>query len=179
MMKRLREIDKRVHVLIGLLVIGLAAGIVISIATAKTLAYTDSAEFCKSCHIMTNVYDSFKDSTHAELACADCHLPHDSLVSKYTFKAKSGIGHVYYNTLGAEKIPEVLHPTEGSKEAINGNCKSCHKSTLENISHDAKESCTSCHQSVPHGKGFKNEDFYKPAKPGELLENKEGTMNNG
>lgn len=174
MLKKLLAIDKRLLLLVGLFV-----GIIISVVTAKGLAYTDSAEFCKSCHIMNNVYDSFVDSTHAELACADCHLPHDSLVSKYTFKAKSGIGHVYYNTLGAEKIPGVLHPTEGSKEAINSNCMSCHKSTLDNVSHDAKETCTECHQSVPHGKGFKTEDFYKAPKPGELLEDKGGTMNNG
>lgn len=174
MLKKLLAIDKRLLLLMGLFV-----GIVISTVTVKTLAYTDSPEFCASCHIMTDVYVSFTDSTHAELACGDCHLPHDSLVNKYTFKAKSGIGHVYYNTLGAEKIPGVLHPTEGSKEAINHNCMSCHKSTLDNVSHDAKESCTSCHQYVPHGKGFKNEDFYKSPKPGELLENKGGTMNNG
>jgi cytochrome c nitrite reductase small subunit len=174
MLKKLLAIDKRLLLLMGLFV-----GIIISVVTVKGLAYTDSAEFCKSCHIMNNVYDSFVDSTHAELACADCHLPHDSLVSKYTFKAKSGLGHVYFNTLGEEDIPGVLHPTDGSKKAINHNCMSCHKSTLDNVSHDAKETCTECHQSVPHGKGFKTEDFYKPAKPGELLEDKGGTMNNG
>jgi cytochrome c nitrite reductase small subunit len=178
MLKKLLAIEKRY--LIGvLLFMGVLAGLVISTVTAKTLEYTDSAEFCQSCHIMNNVYDSFTDSTHAELSCGSCHLPHDSLVSKYTFKAKSGIGHVYYNTLGAEKIPGVLHPTDGSKEAINRNCISCHNSTLDNVSHDAKESCTSCHQSVPHGKGFKTEEFHKAPKPGELLENKGGTMNNG
>lgn len=179
MKKRLPKIDKRVLFWLGVLFIGLFVGIFVSIGTAQTLEYTDSAEFCKSCHIMNNVYDSFEDSTHAELACADCHLPHDSVISKYTFKAKSGMSHVYFNTAGAEKIPEVLHPTVDSKEAINQNCISCHNSTLDNVAHDAKESCTSCHQSVPHGKGFKTEDFNKPPKPGELLENKEGTMSNG
>lgn len=174
MLKKLLAIDKRLLLLIGLFV-----GIIASVVTAKTLAYTDSAEFCKSCHIMNNVYDSFVDSTHAELACADCHLPHDSLVSKYTFKAKSGIGHVYFNSLGEAKIPEVLHPTQGSEEAINSNCVSCHSSTLDNVSHDVKESCIKCHQSVPHGKGFKTEDFYKAPKPGELLEDKGGSKDNG
>ncbi|MGJ7920903.1 cytochrome c3 family protein [Neobacillus sp. LXY-4] len=174
MLKKFLAIDKRLLLLIGLFV-----GIIASVVTAKTLAYTDSGEFCKSCHIMNNAHDSFTDSTHAEIACGDCHLPHDSLVSKYTFKAKSGLGHVYYNTFGEEKIPGVLHPTAGSKEAINSNCINCHKSTLENVSHDAKENCTVCHQSVPHGKGFKTEEFYKVPKPGELLENKGGSMNNG
>lgn len=174
MLKKLLSINKGLLLLLGLFV-----GIIASVATVQVLHYTDSAEFCKSCHIMNNVYDSFKDSTHAELACADCHLPHDSLINKYTFKAKSGLGHVYYNTLGEDKIPEVLHPTDGSKKAINSNCISCHKSTLDNVTHDAKESCSECHQSIPHGKGFKTENFYKAPKSGELLEEKGGTMNNG
>ncbi|NMD72163.1 nitrate reductase [Bacillus sp. DNRA2] len=174
MLKKLLAIDKRL-----LLVIGLFVGIIASVVTVKTLAYTDSPDFCQSCHIMNNVHDSFVDSTHAELACGDCHLPHDSLVSKYTFKAKSGLGHVYFNSLGEKDIPEVLHPTKSSQEAINHNCVSCHSSTLDNVSHDAKESCTKCHQSVPHGKGFKTEDFYKAPKSGELLENKGGSVDNG
>jgi cytochrome c nitrite reductase small subunit len=174
MLKKLLAIDKRL-----LLVFGIFGGIMISLATVKTLAYTDSAEFCQSCHIMTGVYDSFSESTHSELLCGDCHLPHDSLISKYTFKAKSGLGHVYFNSLGEKDIPGVLHPTSGSAEAINSNCKSCHSSTLENVSHDAKELCTECHQSVPHGKGFKSKEYFKAPKPGELLENKGGTINNG
>lgn len=174
MFKRLFAIDKRI-----LVVVGVFLGIVLSIVTAKTLAYTDSAEFCSSCHIMTNVYDSFTESNHAELACADCHLPHDTVVNKYVNKAKSGIGHVYYNTLGVEKIPNVLHAVENSETIINQNCIDCHQNTLNNVSHDAKDSCSSCHEAVPHGADFKTEDYFKPAKSGELLENKGGTMKNG
>lgn len=174
MIKKFLSIDKKVLILIGVFF-----GIILSVVTAKTLAYTDSPEFCSSCHIMTNVYESFSESNHAELACADCHLPHDSVVNKYVNKAKSGIGHVYYNTLGADKIPKVLHETENSTEIIKENCIGCHQNTIENVSHDAKENCTSCHESVPHGSDFKNEDYFKPAKSGELLEIKGGNMNNG
>lgn len=169
MFKKLLGIDKKL-----LLFIGVFAGIVASVATVKVLAYTDSPEFCASCHIMESAYTSFMDSTHAELACGDCHLPHDSMVNKYVFKAKSGIGHVYYNTLGEEDIPNVLLPTEGSKEAINGNCIECHESTLQNVSHDAKDNCSDCHRAVPHGKGFKTEEFNHPPVSGELLKNKGG-----
>lgn len=174
MIKKFLAIDKKI-----LLVIGVFFGIVLSVVTVKGLAYTDSAEFCSSCHIMTQVHESFSNSTHAELACSDCHLPHDTIVNKMTNKAKSGIGHVYYNTLGADKIPKVLHETENSSEIINQNCIDCHQSTLDNVSHDAKDSCSSCHEAVPHGNDFKTEDFFKPAKPGELLENKGGTYDNG
>lgn len=162
-----------------LLLIGIFAGIVLSAVTVKALEYTDSAAFCGSCHIMTEVYESHQDSTHAELLCADCHLPHDTLINKYVNKAKSGIGHVYYNTLGADKIPGVLHPTDNSKDIITQNCIDCHQNTLDNVSHDAKDSCSSCHEAVPHGSDFKTEDYFKPAKSGELLKNKGGTYDNG
>lgn len=174
MLKRFLSIDIKLLIMIGVFV-----GIIASVATVKTLAYTDSPDFCQSCHIMTSVYESHADSTHAEIACGDCHLPHDSLASKLMFKAKSGVGHMYYNTIGADKIPKTLLATDGSKEAINQNCIDCHESTLDNVSHEAKDSCSSCHQAVPHGKGFKTDDFYEPPKPGELLENKGGTMENG
>lgn len=174
MLKKIFSIDKKL-----LLVVGVFVGIIISVVSVKTLAYTDSADFCSSCHIMTQVHDSFADSTHAKLACSDCHLPHDTIVNKYTNKAKAGIGHVYYNTLGSDKIPEVLHATTNSQEVINQNCIDCHESTLKNVSHDAKDSCSSCHQAIPHGKGFKTEDYFKPPKSGELLETKGGSMNNG
>lgn len=174
MFQKFRSMNKKL-----LLFIGVFLGIILSVVTVKGLAYTDSPEFCSSCHIMTQVYDSFTDSNHAELACSDCHLPHDSIVNKYVQKAKSGIGHVYYNTLGADDIPKVLHTTENSQEIINENCISCHENTLKNVSHDAKDSCSSCHEAVPHGSDFKTEDYFKPAKPGELIENKGGTWDNG
>ncbi|WP_174734946.1 cytochrome c3 family protein [Mesobacillus harenae] len=174
MFKKIWKVDKRL-----LLFIGVFAGIIFSVVTVKTLAYTDSPEFCSGCHIMTEVHNSFTDSNHAGLSCGDCHLPHDNVVNKYTYKAKAGMNHVYYNTLGEEKIPKVLHPVESTEQVVNENCIDCHENTLNNVSHDSKDSCVTCHQSVPHGKGFKTEDFYKAPKPGELLENKGGTFNNG
>lgn len=172
--KKFLSIDKKL-----LLFIGVFTGIILSVVTVKGLAYTDSADFCGSCHIMTSVHDSFVDSTHAELACADCHLPHDSIVNKYTEKARAGLNHMYYNTLGEDKIPKVLHATDNSMDIITENCIDCHQNTLQNVSHDAKDNCTECHQAVPHGSDFKTEDYFKPAKSGELLENKGGNWDNG
>lgn len=168
------RVDKKLLILASIFV-----GIIISVVSVKTLAYSDSPDFCQSCHIMNNVHDSFADSTHAGLSCNDCHLPHESTVGKLVYKAKVGMGHVYYNTLGEDKIPDVLHPTASTKEVIQQNCIDCHENTLQNVSHDAKENCVDCHQSVPHGKGFKTEDYYKKPNSGELLENKGGTMDNG
>lgn len=174
MIKKFFSIHKKTLLLVCVFV-----GIILSVATVKGLAYTESSDFCGSCHIMNQAHASFEDSAHADLACGECHVPNDSVVSKYAFKAKSGFGHVYYNIAGTEKIPKVLHATKESKDIITENCISCHESTLETVSHNAKENCSSCHEAVPHGSGFKTEDFNKPAKSGELLKNKGGTMDNG
>lgn len=169
MEKKKAGIDKRL-----LVVIAVFAGILISVLSAKTLAYTDSPDFCSSCHIMDDVYDSMMASTHAGLSCSDCHLPQDNIFNKYTFKVKSGLSHVYYNTIGTSKIPDVLHANTASQEAIDSNCISCHEQTVLNVDHAAKDSCMDCHREVPHGKLFKTPDFYEPPKTGELIKNKGG-----
>lgn len=169
MFKKILAIDKKI-----LIFTALFAGIVLSVVTVKTMAYTDSPNFCQSCHIMDSAYGSFTDSTHSTLSCNDCHLPHDSVAKKLVFKGKAGMGHMYYNTLGTEKIPNELHATEKTEKVVEENCITCHESTLTNIEHDAKESCTTCHRTVPHGKNFKTKEFNKPPKSGELLENKGG-----
>jgi len=170
MFKKLLAIDKKI-----LIFVALFAGIVLSAVSVKGMEYLDSPDFCQSCHIMDSAYGSFVDSTHSKLACNDCHLPHDSEVGKLFNKGKAGMGHIYYNTLGTEKIPQVLHATDKTEEWVEGNCVKCHESTLTNVEHDAKESCTTCHRLVPHGKNFKSEDkFNEPPVSGELLENKGG-----
>jgi cytochrome c nitrite reductase small subunit len=167
--KKLLRIDKKVLIVVALLI-----GVALSFSTVKTMAYLDSPVFCQNCHTMQSVYTSFVDSTHAELQCNDCHLPHKSEVGKLFFKGRAGMTHIYFNTLGTEKIPDVIGATERTKAIMNDNCISCHQSTVSNVSHDAKDSCISCHKTVPHGKGFKDDHFNKPPKSGELLENKGG-----
>lgn len=169
MFKKLLKINKKWLILSALLF-----GVILSFSTVKGMAYLDSPGFCVSCHTMESPYKSFMDSTHAELQCNDCHLPHKSEVGKLFFKGRAGMGHMYYNTLGTDKIPDVISATERTQAIMDDNCISCHKSTLTNISHDAKEKCISCHKTVPHGKGFKDDHFYEPPKSGELLETKGG-----
>jgi cytochrome c nitrite reductase small subunit len=169
MFKKLLKINKKF-----LFVAVLLIGVLLSLTTVKTMAYLDSPGFCQNCHTMKNVYTSFMDSTHAELQCNDCHLPHKSEVGKLFFKGRAGMTHVYYNSLGTDDIPNVIEATDRTMKVINENCVSCHKSTITNVSHDAKDSCVSCHKTVPHGKGFKDDHYNKPPKSGELLENKGG-----
>lgn len=163
------RINKKVLFLIAVI-----AGILLSLLTVKTMAYTDSPGFCKTCHIMESEYTSFENSTHAELSCNECHLPHDSIVHKLFFKGRAGMTHVYFNSLGTKKIPKVIHATDRTMDAVNDNCIRCHQSTLTNVSHDAKDNCTTCHRLVPHGNDFKDKTYNEAPKSGELLKHKGG-----
>ncbi|MCT8136328.1 NapC/NirT family cytochrome c [Anaerobacillus sp. CMMVII] len=158
--KLLKRLDKKILLFT---LAGVFAGIVLFAGTAGTLKATDSGEFCSSCHIMGTVYETFANSNHASLSCNDCHAPRDSVTSKLMFKAKAGMGHMYMNTIGASKIPDVLHATADSQEVINQNCISCHEPSLQNVSHDVKDSCVDCHRQVPHMKGdFRPADWFEP-----------------
>jgi cytochrome c nitrite reductase small subunit len=169
MVKEFFKMNKKVIALIGVI-----AGIFLSLLAVKTMEYTDSPGFCKTCHNMESEYQTFTASTHSELSCNNCHLPNDNIVRHLFFKGRAGMTHVYYNTFATSKIPNVIHASDRTKEVINENCISCHKSTLTNVSHNAKDDCTSCHRFVPHGKGFKTKQFNEQPQTGELLKNKGG-----
>lgn len=134
--------------------VGLVVGIILMVGTQKTLEYTDSPEFCKSCHIMNAPVETMLSSTHAQLTCNDCHLPHESTVGKLVSKAKVGLGHIYYNNFASSKIPDVMQATDWTIDVVDENCKSCHENTVAGVDHDAKELCTDCHRGMPHGKQF-------------------------
>ncbi|MDF2947783.1 MAG: nitrate/TMAO reductase rane-bound tetraheme cytochrome subunit [Bacillales bacterium] len=143
-------------------IMGVFLGFAILLAGQEALHATDTGEFCSNCHVMNEVHDSYSRSAHASITCNECHIPQDNWFNKYTFKAKAGITDVYYNTLGKEDIPNVIHPNSGTQEVVDQNCKTCHKTTVSSIEHDAKEKCISCHRGTPHGKGsFKTSDFYE------------------
>jgi cytochrome c nitrite reductase small subunit len=147
-----------------ILLIGVFAGIAAFSVTATTLQATDTAEFCSGCHVMGTVHESFKESNHAHLNCNDCHAPRDSTVSKMTFKARAGLGHIYMNTLGSEDIPDVLHATAESEEVLQRNCVSCHEPSLRNIDFkNVKDNCMDCHRQVPHGNRiYKPDEWHQP-----------------
>ncbi|SDY99017.1 cytochrome c nitrite reductase small subunit [Evansella caseinilytica] len=169
MREKVKRLDKKRLLLV---LIGVFLGIVVFAGTSATMKATDSGEFCSSCHIMNTAYETFAASNHATLSCNDCHAPRDSFSEKIVFKAKAGMGHVYMNTLGSEKIPDVLHATAESQEVINQNCISCHEPSLQNVAHDVKDSCIDCHRQVPHMNGdfrpaewFESNEFFF-AEPG-------------
>lgn len=145
---------------------GVVVGVVVGGLGASLLESTDSPEFCSRCHIMDSAFGSFTASNHALLDCNDCHAPAKPWLLKMTFKARTGAGHIYMNTIGRGEIPDVLHATSETAEVVNDNCIRCHAPSQTLISHDVKESCADCHRSVPHGRGmFRPDDWNEPMQP--------------
>ncbi|OIJ17588.1 nitrate reductase [Anaerobacillus alkalilacustris] len=160
MKKLLEKLNKK---LLLFTLVGVFIGIVGLAVTEGAINATDTPEFCASCHVYERTITTFNNSNHAALNCNDCHAPTDSKIAKYTFKGISAVSHGYMTTIGASKIPDVIHATAKSREIIEKNCISCHEPGLQNISHDAKGSCIDCHRQVPHMSGdFRPDEWFEP-----------------
>lgn len=126
---------------------GIILGVVLWSTFAFSMKMTDSRPFCASCHIMNEAAVTHKMSTHANLACNDCHAP-TGIVSRYIFKAQEGTRDFFGNVAGnSVPIPVSFH----TKDVVNANCKACHAMANLNVaSMEAKPYCVDCHRSNAH-----------------------------
>lgn len=130
----------------------LAASFIVGILAfaggSAALSATDGAEFCASCHVMSEASWTHSKSVHAKQACNECHLPHDGAVGMLVFKAKLGLSDITVNTLS--KAPDSIMAAQDMKDVIQQNCVRCHYSTVREVNMTVKPYCTDCHRSVPH-----------------------------
>ena len=84
-----------------MLAVGTALGAALVLAAAAGMQFTDARPFCSSCHVMHEAALTHSQSPHADLACNECHAPHN-LLSKIPFKAKEGIRDFIGNVQGKE-----------------------------------------------------------------------------
>jgi cytochrome c nitrite reductase small subunit len=130
-----------------ILLVGLIAGVILVGLSAYAMRITDSRPFCGSCHVMQEAALTHKLSSHASLACNECHAPHN-LMAKLPFKAKEGLRDFVANMQGHEAP---LLPSITTRDVINENCKSCHVDTNKDVaSMDAKPYCVDCHRNLAH-----------------------------
>ncbi len=138
--------------------IGAAAGIAsFTFDYAQGLSYlSDDPKACINCHVMQQQYDGWMHgSHHANATCNDCHVPHDSLISKYYVKTEHGYRHSKGFTLN--DFHEPIRITPASLEVVQGNCVRCHHDMVGGIgaahvpSGQAESGCVHCHAGVGHG----------------------------
>lgn len=116
---------------------------------------SNQPETCMNCHVMTQAYVTWNHSSHREVAvCNDCHVPHDSVVNTYAFKARDGMRHSAIFTLRLE--PQVIHLSEAAIPVVEANCRRCHAQLVGEIHARAWQPgdnrCWDCHREVPHGR---------------------------
>ncbi|MBN8215256.1 MAG: cytochrome c nitrite reductase small subunit [Spirochaetes bacterium] len=128
---------------------------------SKAWSYlSDDPKVCVNCHIMSPEYATWSHSSHRQVSCNDCHVPHTSALAKYAFKAYDGMRHSTMFTLRLE--PQVIRIREPGRAVVQENCKRCHAfrnervSTLrvtgKNAPHGEGRLCVECHRYTPHGR---------------------------
>lgn len=138
----------------------LAAGFVIGLAVvgigAGFSAASGTPAFCGNCHSMKGEAKSFAVSSHSQLDCVECHLPHDNAVIYYVEKGRTGMADMYHEAM--RDYPARIKLSEGARLTVNRNCLRCHSGTMEGVYVDLKKvkndtgaDCLKCHSSVAHG----------------------------
>lgn len=150
------------------LVIGLGILVLVSILGFTFKSYSETPNFCRSCHLMEEGYQSWSNSAHYEVACVECHA-HPGF--KGYLRAKvAGIRQASIYFTNSPKPP-------GTKtfmaEVENKRCLGCHSAISEingiakkdlpeslkniglNMGHRAHMKsgvkCSTCHQADAHG----------------------------
>lgn len=164
MIKGRAEMNKKVSTII--IVVVFAVGFIVgngvySLYNADALSYLsqDSSQ-CNNCHVMNEVYADYTKSSHKNVGCADCHLPH-SFARKWVAKAQTGLGHAYHFTFD-KHLPPNFTANENARAWVQENCIRCHGDYVQNVidptinSKHSQEAldCTSCHKDVGHLRSF-------------------------
>lgn len=159
--------------------IGFGAALVFSGGFASFLHFSNTMEFCISCHEMeSTVYQEYKESTHFSSRsgvtpiCSDCHVPHGNWLKTIIYKtgaSKELIAHFITHTVNtpekfeAKRLELAQNVWAEFKANDSAQCRSCHKVTNWDLSlHKARargqhesmaetgETCIDCHKGIAH-----------------------------
>lgn len=136
----------------GMAGVGLGLAVWVAIVSQAHSYLSDAPEVCVNCHVMRSVYASWSHSSHREVAtCNDCHVPHETFLAHWLFKARDGLRHATVFTLRRE--PQVMHLSADAEPVVEANCRRCHEAALRDIAlsvvDSTKPRCWHCHRS-PH-----------------------------
>ncbi len=151
------------------------------------MEYTNTMEFCISCHEMrSTVYEEYKKTVHFKNAsgvqaiCSDCHVP-KAWTPKLIRKIQA-TNELYHKVVGTISTPEKFEAKRlelaervwASMKASNSReCRNCHsyenmdfhkqsRRSAEKMQEGIKEgkTCIECHQGIAHKlpRGFDDED---------------------
>lgn len=154
------------------------AGLAASGAFASFTQYSNTMEFCLSCHEMeSTVYQEYKKSPHFQTkagvrpSCADCHVPYKSWMRMVWHKV-GATQELFYHFTGELDTPEKFEAKrlelaqtvwDRMKADDSENCRNCHKTEAWNLDlqkprargqHEEAEitgeTCIECHKGIAH-----------------------------
>ncbi len=118
--------------------------------------------FCGTCHFMKPYYESWKTSTHKDVACVECHIPPgiaSELRKKY--EALSMVVQYFTGTYGTNpwaEIPDEACLRPGCHEQrllaareVFKNVLFDHRPHLVEMRREKRLRCTSCHSQIVQG----------------------------
>ena len=169
--------------LIGtIFLVGLIIGLFLFWGGEKALTYTNSDQYCASCHVHPHAEDSWKKSSHfynksgVKVHCVECHLPPKGSLKYITVKAKTGLSDLYgyyFKDTASFKWAQKRELEHAVKIVYNESCTKCHQTLFskglsaeggtahlyyENNAEKLKLQCINCHLDVGHfNPGYKHQ----------------------
>ena len=143
--------------------VGLSAGILAAVglvALITAVEVTSRPQFCGSCHIMQPYYESWRHSSHKNVACVECHIaPGVTAEIHKKFEALSMVARYFTATYGTNPWTEIedaaclrCHDRRllMGKEMV-GDVLFDHSAHLVEMRRGKTLRCTSCHSQIVQG----------------------------
>ena len=133
---------------------GFAVGVAAVAFGSVFNSVSGSPAFCGNCHSMEFEAATFAESTHRNLECTECHLPHENLAVYFAEKGRTGLVDMYHETL--RDYPAHIKLSSDARQMVNKNCLRCHESTMGEVRLTAEDKdtggdCLKCHSRIAHG----------------------------
>lgn len=113
----------------------------------QLLAYSESPEFCASCHVMEEQHTAWRHAgAHRGIRCVDCHLPNDNAARHYLWKGIDGMKDVVVFYSG--RIPDPITLSRHGRKVVQENCVACHREAVSAMV--TSRSCWECHRQTRH-----------------------------
>jgi len=128
--------------------------------TYGAMEASSTPTFCGTCHVMEPYYDSWAVSSHADIACVDCHIPPGITAElRKKYEALSMVARYFTATYGTNPWAEVddaacleCHERRllAGGEVFNGILFD-HRPHLTELRRGKRLRCTSCHSQIVQG----------------------------
>ncbi|HXI04462.1 MAG TPA: cytochrome c3 family protein [Candidatus Saccharimonadales bacterium] len=141
----------------------LTAGLIACLAVVAgwtSIEISSRPQFCGSCHIMNPYYESWKRSSHRNIACVECHIaPGVTAEFRKKYEALSMVVSYFTGTYSTNPWTEIdeaaclrCHERRllAGKELF-GDVLFDHSSHLAGLRRGKKLRCTSCHSQIVQG----------------------------